>query len=215
MKLNNEFLVLDLEATSVDEEVNGLVVQRNNYIIEIGAALLDRELALVDTFSQLVRPDEPILPHISEITGITPAMCKDQPLWSDVAPQLEEWVATRCKNLKTVRLSAWGNYFDMPLLRRCYEQYGLRFPFSGTCFDVKTLAMLWCSLSGRRTDKLDVKKVASVMGIKPEGDYHRALTDAVTEARILQRVFADLDGGVFVPTTNPAQPYMRLSITPE
>jgi DNA polymerase III epsilon subunit-like protein len=212
MQLNNEIVVFDLEATaSVDTSEHGPPIQMNNYIIEIGATFLDRELTLVDTFSHLVRPEEPISSFITELTRITPEMCETQPLWKDVAPEFEAWVAKWRTNIKTVRLCAWGNYFDVPLLRRSYQRYGLPFPFSGTCFDAKTIAMMWCSLSGRRTDKLSVKSVAKDMGIAPEGDYHRALTDAVTEAKIIQRVFKDLDSGVFVQGTS-GQPYLHLKI---
>lgn len=99
-----------------------------------------------------------------------------------------------------------GNYFDIPLLRKAYAHYGLPFPFSGTCFDVKTMAMTWMALSGRRTDKLGVETVASAMDIQPDGRYHRALTDAVSEAKILKRVFADLLGGFFAPG-QPGKPH--------
>jgi DNA polymerase III epsilon subunit-like protein len=160
---------------------------------------LDRELNLVSTFEQLVRPEEPITPFITEITSITPEMCAGQPLWKEVAADFEAWAVRYCGKIKRVRLAAWGTYFDLPLLRRAYAQYDRVFPFSGTGIDAKTLAMLWMALSGRRTDKLSVEAVASVMGIRPEGRYHRALTDAVTEAKILKRVFADLDGGFFAP----------------
>lgn len=200
MRLNNELVVLDLEATSNQEVADERpAVQTNNFIIEIGAALLDRDLKLIDTFQRLVRPEEPITAFITEITSITPEMCEGQPLWKEIASEFEAWVTHHCGNLKRARLSAWGNYFDISLMRRIYAHYDRPFPFSGTCIDVKTLAMLWAALSGRRTDKLGVETVASAMGIQPEGRYHRALTDAVTEAKILQRIFADLDGGFFVP----------------
>lgn len=207
MRLNTDLIVFDLEATSNQEDVDERpAVQTNNFIIEIGAAFLDRELKLVDTFERLVRPEEPITTFITEITSITPAMCEGQPLWKDIGPEFEAWVTRHCKNIKKVRLAAWGNYFDIPLLRRAYAHYNLRFPFSGTCIDVKTLAMAWMALSGRRTDKLGVETVASAMGIQPEGRYHRALTDAVTEAKIFQRVFVDLKGGFFAPE-QPGKPY--------
>jgi len=129
MRLNNELVVFDLEATSNQEDAEARpAVQTNNFIIEIGAAFLDRELNLVDTFDRLVRPEEPITPFITEITSIRPAMCEGQPLWKDVGPEFEAWVARHCKNVKKVRLAAWGNYFDVPLLRRVYARYELPFP---------------------------------------------------------------------------------------
>ena len=212
MRLNNELIVLDLEATSNQEDAaERPAVQTNNFIIEIGAAFLDRDLKLVDTFQRLVRPEEPITPFITEITSITPEMCEGQPLWGEIASEFESWIMRHCDNIKRVRLCAWGTYFDMPLLRRTYDRYGRPFPFSGTCFDVKTLAMLWTALSGRRTDKLGVETVASMMGVQPEGRYHRALTDAVTEAKILQRVCADLEGGFFAPgPPGKPRPHFRI-----
>lgn len=212
MRLNNELVVFDLEATSNQETADERpALQTNDFIIEIGAAFLDRELKLVDTFERLVRPEEPITPFITEITSITPEMCAGQPLWKEIAPEFETWVARHCDNIKRVRLAAWGNYFDMPLLRRAYARYERPFPFSGTCIDVKSLALVWMALSGRRTDKLGVETVASAMGVQPEGRYHRALTDAVTEAKILQRIFADLEGGFFTPGP-PGKPrsYLRI-----
>ena len=212
MRLNNELVVLDLEATSNQEvAADRPAVQTNNFIIEIGAAFLDRDLKLVDTFQRLVRPEEPITPFITQITSITPEMCAGQPLWKEVAPEFEAWIMRHCDNIKRVRLCAWGTYFDIPLLRRAYGRYERPFPFSGTCFDVKTFAMLWTAMSGRRTDKLGVETVASMMGIQPEGRYHRALTDAVTEAKILQRVFADLESGFFAPgPPGKPRPHFRI-----
>jgi inhibitor of KinA sporulation pathway (predicted exonuclease) len=212
MRLNNELIVFDLEATSNQEDAaEKPAVQTNNFIIEIGAAFLDRDLKLIDTFQCLVRPEETITPFITEITSITPEMCEGQPLWKEIASEFETWIKRHCENIKRVRLSAWGTYFDMPLLRRAYARYDRPFPFSGTCIDVKTLALLWAALSGRRSDKLGVETVASAMGIQPDGRYHRALTDAVTEAKILQRVFADLEGGFFVPgSPGKPRPYYRL-----
>src|SRR3989338_3865303 len=108
MRLNNELIVFDLEATSNQETADERApVQTNNFIIEIGAAFLDRDLKLVDTFQRLVRPEEPITPFITEITKITPQMCEGQPLWKEIAPEFEAWVSHHCKNIKTVRLAAW------------------------------------------------------------------------------------------------------------
>ena len=62
-----------------------------------------------------------------------------------------------------------------------------------------------------KTDKLGVGTVAATMGIQPEGRYHRALTDAVTEANILQRIFADLEDGFFAPgLPGKPRPHFRI-----
>jgi inhibitor of KinA sporulation pathway (predicted exonuclease) len=50
-----------------------------------------------------------------------------------------------------------------------------------------------------------------MMGVQPEGQYHRALTDAVTEAKILQRVCSDLEGGFFAPgQPGKPRPHFRI-----
>lgn len=89
---------------------------------------MDRDLNLIDTFQRLVRPEEPITAFITEITSITPEMREGQPLWKEVASEFEAWVVRHCNNIKRVRLSAWGNYFDMTLLRRANRAriFGLR-----------------------------------------------------------------------------------------
>lgn len=195
MKLNNELLVIDLEATSGKDEQG---YQTNNDIIQIGAVLLNRNLESVAIFDSLVKPREPVSQYITELTGITDEAAKAALSFPEVIKAFQIQVASKITNHKTIRLCAWGTYFDVTILRRLYQEYGLIYPFSGTAFDIKTLAMLWMSLSDHRTDKLSVEHVADVMGIEPDGAYHNALTDAKTEAAILKRIFTDLNNGVFV-----------------
>lgn len=195
MKLNNEFLVFDLETTSgKDEEGN----QTNNDIIQIGAVLLDRSLNQRATFNYLVKPRESISQYITDLTGITNKDVENEPDFNTVANEFERYFFQFANNYKTIRLCAWGNYFDIPILRKLYREYKRFYPFSGSAFDIKTLAMFWMSMSGHRTDKLSVEHVADVMGIKPVGNYHNAMVDAQTEADILRRIFTDFNNGVFV-----------------
>lgn len=212
MKLTNELLVFDLEATSNQEtEGERPENQTNNFIIEIGAVLLDRNLETIGEFQHFVRPEERITPFITGITSITNEMVESQPLWSEVAVKMEAWAAGLTKNIKNVRLCAWGNYFDIPLMRKCYQYYKMPYPWSGTAFDCKTIAMMWCSLSGRRTDKLGVDNLAKLMGITPEGQYHRAITDAQVQAQVVQRALRDLSMGYFLPNDDN-KPYDHITI---
>lgn len=209
MKLNNDFVILDLEATSNQVDDVRPEKQENNFIIEIGAVYVNSKLEAVSKFSSLVKPEEPVTPFITKITGIKEEDVSNKPKWDVVANQFEEWVRDNSKNIKNVRLCAWGNYFDMNLLRKVYEYYGLKFPFSGTMFDIKTVAMMYCGLSGEGTRQLSVSHVSNLLGIKPDGQYHRALTDADNTARIFTTAMKDLRDGHFLKT-NDSYRYLRI-----
>lgn len=191
--LNTDLLVIDLEATAgVDKNRR----QTNNYIIDIGAVLVDKQLEIVSTFESLVKPEEDISEFITKLTGIDNKIVENESIFPQVCEKFHKWLedSLNGRSIKKVRLCAWGNYFDIPLLRSVYNRYNIEYPFSGTAFDIKTMAMLWHSLSGRKTDKLQVSTVAREMKIEAEGNYHRALIDAVVEAKIMQRVWKDLQG---------------------
>lgn len=210
MKLNNSIIILDLEATSNQVDDKKPLVQENNYIIEIGAVLISKDLEIVSTFSSLVRPEEPVTPFITGLTGITQEQVDAALLWPDVSKSFEAWASTS-GNIKNVRLAAWGNYFDMPLLRKVYRNYSVPFPFSGVMFDIKTVAFMWAALSGRRTDKLSVDTLVKEMGITVKGDFHRALVDAEAEAQVFIRAMKDLSGGVFIPDKAGAYRHLKVS----
>lgn len=204
-KLNNPLIVLDLEATAGQDDRGR---QTNNCIIDIGAVYLDETLTVRGTFQSLVKPTEEITPFITKLTGITPEMLDGQPTFSAVGASFAQWATQLSGNLKRPRLAAWGNYFDIPLLRRNYWDADLEFPFSGTALDVKTLAFLWLSHTGRRTDKISLEFFAQHFQIPVEGSWHRALTDAVVTAGTLTAIWKDLEG-IFVPVKE-GEPYRRL-----
>lgn len=194
-RLHNDLIVLDLEATA-GKDSQGF--QTNNCIIDIGAVILDHNLEIRSTFSSLVKPQEPITEFITKLTGITPKMVEDEGDFGQVGQEFLQWIQEHSGSPKKVRLAAWGNYFDIPLLRKNYQDFGKEFPFSGTALDVKTLGFLWLSLSGRRTDKTNLPTLAAELGVKPQGAYHRAITDAQVTADVLVQLWHQLQG-VFVP----------------
>ncbi|MBN2617527.1 MAG: exonuclease domain-containing protein [Spirochaetales bacterium] len=208
--LSTDLLVIDLEATAGSDEKGN---QTNNYIIDIGAVLLSKDLEIISTFESLIKPEEEISEFISDLTHITNKMVENKPLFPGVEKEFMNWlvISLNGRSIKKVRLCAWGTYFDIPLLRKSYINYGINYPFSGTAFDIKTMAMMWHSLSGRKTDKLQVSAVAKEMDIVVDGKYHRAITDAVVEAKILQRVWKDLQG-FFIEDKSGIKHY---SITPD
>lgn len=199
MKLTQDLIIFDLETTAQTNEDG---TQSNDNIIQIGAVYLKRndcnQYEIVGYFNELIKPkDEMISSFITELTGISNEMVKDKDLFNLAAERFHEW-AKKNGNIKTTRLCAWGTYFDVPILRKHFQKFLIKYPFSGTAYDVKTWAALWMMLSGRRTDKLSVETVARIMGISPEGKYHDALVDAKTTAQIALKIFDDLNNGFFI-----------------
>lgn len=189
MKFNNPIIVFDLETTGCDTQA----------ITEIGAVILDGNLDAIGEWESFVKPDVPVTEKAFEITQHKPEWLNNARPWSEVGSEFESWVeATTKRNIKQARLAAWGNYFDVNVMRSQYARYGLAMPFSGTCLDVKTAALMWCALSGKRTDSLSVSKCADYMSFKPCGQYHRALVDADMTSRIFQRVMEEISGGVWI-----------------
>jgi DNA polymerase III epsilon subunit-like protein len=211
MKLSNPLIIFDLECTS-NQEIASIRPkhQKNDFIIEIGAVVLDTNLKIRGQFSSLVKPEEKITPFIEQITKITNDMVKNKPLWPDVASEFYGWSDKNIKNLKHARLASWGNYFDITVLRNLYDRYNVDYPWSGTAFDCKTIAATWMALSGRGTSKLSLGHVASCMGIEPEGEYHRALTDAMVTAKIVKRALEDLSEGYFLKTNSDNYRHIKI-----
>lgn len=190
MKLNNELLVFDLETTADERQV----------ITQIGCYLLNRDLTTVGSFESYVHQTN-VDQKSYLITGIDDNTLKDAPSLETVLIQLEEFINSKVVNPKTVRLAAWGNYFDVNVLRRAYESISRPYPFSGTAIDIKSLAFLWCSLAGYRTDQLSVKKMAEdnlKLPKAPDGYYHNALNDAYVTTEILLRIYKDFSNGLFL-----------------
>lgn len=190
MRWSSSVVVFDLETTGTPEQA----------ITEIGAVVLTRDLhRVIGRFQSFVKPDFPVSEHVWAITGHRPEDLTTADSWPAVAKRFEEWVEQKTGgNLKKCRLAAWGNYFDINVLRAQYARHELPYPFSGTCIDVKTAALMWCSASGRRTDTLTVKSCAEEMRLTPQGEYHRADVDADMTGQIFQQVMADLSGGVWI-----------------
>lgn len=199
MKLTQDLIIFDLETTAKTNEDG---TQTNDNIIQIGAVYLKRidnkKYEIVSHFNELVKPlDETISTFITELTGISNEMVESKSHFDVIAHNFYDW-AKNNGNIKSTRLCAWGTYFDVPIFRKHYQRHQMKYPFSGTAYDVKTWATLWMMLSGRRTDKLSVEAVARIMGITPEGKYHDAHVDAQTTALIALRIFEDLNQAYFI-----------------
>jgi DNA polymerase III epsilon subunit-like protein len=209
MKLTYDLVVVDLETTAYQDEHG---YQKNNYITEIGAVLLNKNLEIVDKFSTLVFSPEEITPEIEKLTGITNEMVKTAPDFPLAIRAFEDWIFEKnCRKLTNVRLCAWGTYFDARVFRAVCEKYRVPYNFSGSWYDIKSWAVMWHILSGKKSDKTSVENVCKLIGIEPTGSYHRALVDAIAEAKIVQHILKDLSSGFYFKTVD-GRPYSRMNL---
>lgn len=185
MRYSTDIVVIDLEATCPLEDQGNNTVDRSS-IIEIGAVRLDKKsLEIKSTFSELIRPEEyPVIPFITDITGITPEMVADKETFGAVGQRFLDWYGPRNKAI----IAAFGAYYDIPLLRKECAQYGLdyRTHIAGGAFDLRAVATVWLATNGRRTSGLTLTAILEKMEIADHFTAHRAVEDARAAAAVLQ-----------------------------
>ena len=185
MRYSTDIVVIDLEATCPLEDQGNNTVDRSS-IIEIGAVRLDKKsLEIKSTFSELIRPEEyPIIPFITDITGISPEMVTDKETFGTVGQRFLDWYGPRNKAI----IAAFGAYYDIPLLRKECAQYGLdyRTHIAGGAFDLRAVATVWLATNGRRTSGLTLTAILEKMEIADHFTAHRAVEDARAAAAVLQ-----------------------------
>ena len=98
MRYSSDIVVIDLEATCPPEDQGANTIERSS-IIEIGAVRVHRHsLEVIDTFSELVRPEDyPVTSFITDITGITAEMVSGKENFARVGARFLEWYGPRNK----------------------------------------------------------------------------------------------------------------------
>lgn len=185
MRYTTDIVVIDLEATCPAEDQGNNTIERSS-IIELGAVRLDRRsLEVVDTFSELVRPERfPIVPFITEITNISPEMVADKETFGAVGKRFLEWYGPRNKAL----IAAFGAYYDIPLLRKECMEYNLdyRSSIAGGAYDLRGVATAWLAANNHRTSGLNLNSILEKMEVGDHFKAHRAVEDARAAAAVLQ-----------------------------
>lgn len=183
MKYSQDIVVFDLEA-SCSEQGNNEIHESN--IIEIGAVRLDKkDLRIKSVFSELIKPrDFPVTEFITKITGITPEMVDNADTFDIVGKRFVDWYGPRNKAL----LSSFGVYYDMPLLRKEFQAFGLDFrsSFVGHALDIRAVATIWLAENNVDTRLVNVERTLDKMNVTLDLAWHRALDDAIAAAAILQ-----------------------------
>lgn len=159
--LQGDFVVFDLETTGLSSNNDG--------ITEIAGVKI-RGGEIIDRYSTLVNPEKNISEKITEITGITNEMVRDQRTIDQVLPEFMDFVGDSC-------LVAHNADFDMGFIRA--KAKGLKLPVENSVADTLTLSR--ALLKDLKRHKLNL--VAKHLDV-PLENHHRALDDAEATGKI-------------------------------
>lgn len=170
---------LAFSAIVIDVETAGDPDQR---IVEIGAVRLDDHMRITDEYERLI-DGRPLTEEVIKIHGITADMLEGKPTFRQMHREFEIW----CNGFKPYALFSWSD-FDHCTLRDEYRREGLKYAHSGHAFDLKSVVWWEVLKKGYPSRTFPVDRALSILGIKFEGQRHRALPDARMEAKLLQYV---------------------------
>jgi len=156
------FAALDVETTGWSA--------REDTILEVATVTIEAE-AIVNEWSSFVGPPRPVPAETARILGITSDMLAGAPEPLEIAARMREAAA----DLPLVMHNA---PFDLPFVRRLLQSCGVP-PLWNPVIDTLGLSR---GLFGSGSNALG--ELAARLGLPPE-DFHRALGDARTTARIL------------------------------
>lgn len=169
--MTNTYIAFDLETTGLRP--------MSDRILEIGA-LKVVEGEVVDTYETFIDCDIPIPPFITELTGITREMTIGSPQTAEAVRGFLEF----SRGYEQEVLLGHNLPFDYSFMKRNVVNLGLDYERRG--LDTLHIAKLCLAqLESRSLDKL-----AKYFGI-PQEHHHRALDDALTTARIYQRLMEE------------------------
>jgi DNA polymerase III subunit epsilon len=162
--LGKEFVVIDLETTTLSPEKGGMIIE------VAGVKIKDNKI--VDTFNQLINPERKIYSRVTELTGITNEMLQGKPVYGEVLPKFYRFIG----NAIVVAHNApfdWDRY-----LLYFFPKVGI-FP-TNKVIDTLLLSKLYFPNKSRYS----LDEMCKELGVKLE-NHHRALNDSLATAEML------------------------------
>jgi len=157
----------------VDIETTGGFASASQ-ITEIAIFIFDGK-KVIDEYSTLVNPEQPIPFHIQALTGITDEMVKDAPVFSDIAEDIYHILNNRI-------FVAHNVHFDYSFVQASLKSSGYDWKASRLC-TVRLSRKIFPNLLSYSLGKL-----CQSLGIQIQ-DRHRAKGDAEATVTLFQRLF--------------------------
>lgn len=161
----------DTRIAVVDVETTGLSPWRNDRIVEIAVVLMLADGTIQKEYETLVNPDRDLGP--SRIHHITAREILLAPSFIDIAGDIADLLS------QAYILAGHNVSFDKQFLIKEYQRMGVAMP------DIPTLCTY--QLLGRN----NLASCCSELDVEFEGTPHRAISDARTTAKLVQRIISD------------------------
>lgn len=166
-KALNRFAVVDVETTGGHAS--------KHRITEIGIVIIE-DGEIIDTYESFVNPQTSIPLHITTLTGITNQDVENAPVFEEIADEIKSILDNRIFVAQNVN-------FDYSFIKNEFERIGIAFKAKRLC----TSRYARSRINGLRRSSLRV--LAEHFNVVNENP-HRALSDALTAAKILQSLMA-------------------------
>lgn len=160
------FAIIDTETTGGNPS--------KDKVMEIAIIIHDGK-KIIDEFSTLVNPQEPIAPFIRSLTGINESMVKDAPTFEEIADKVLEMTEGHIFVAHNVR-------FDYSILRNEFQRMGIKFLRKQLC----TVKLSRELIPGHNSYSLG--RLCKDLEINLEGR-HRAYGDALATAKLFSLLY--------------------------
>jgi len=179
-------LVLDLELSGIEPGWHE--------IIQLGAALYDKEWNLKSTYISNVYPEnrESFSLSSQKIHQLSLEELEDAPMLHEVLEDFEEWLTKylKHKSLRSLNICGQSVMYDIVFLKAAYRQEKKEWPFSNMLIDLHNIAFYLFEVlakNGIKTPRsLSLNAIADFFDLKREGLEHNALEDALITGECLR-----------------------------
>lgn len=168
----------------IDFETTGFNARGNDRVLEIGVALLRKDLSIEGTWSSVINPERDLGP--THIHGLTGAACEHAPVFAQIAGDFLDALDGRV-------LASHNWPFDSRFLGAEVARLGHEWAPSGLCT---------MKLAGRVGLPRTLDGATAELGLGRTGSVHGALEDALLAAEILRQFY----GQGVVETPEPVHP---------
>jgi len=177
MKLPFDIIALDIECTDSNPELGS--------IIQLSAVTVNRDFKIEkEKFDIYIQPlDSYRKPQAMSVNKIT----EQQLITAYLLPGALKLFEYYCNISEKFVLASWGNYFDIPFLKKQYEKIKRDWPFGYKSMDLKTIA-IWEMAKRNQPLSSGLSRFLKSLNMGFEGTPHNALDDIINTVNLLKEL---------------------------